>query len=280
MRQIELYTDGAFNPNKKVAGWACLLRYGEIEREISGHLQGGSAQRAELEAAIQGLSLLREPCEVHLVSDSEYLVKGTNIWVHRWYEAGWKKADKQDPANLRWWKRLHTLLSTHKVTASWVKAHSGHPENERCDFLASEALSKGIINLGLAGTIPSKVDTPFTQRNKQEKPMMPSNMTTQDLQRAWTEGYRAGFRDGMEEASRQATTEPRPEPEAEAAHSVEVGKIYVGAFAEAIGKPIKITSVEGNRVTWELAREPRPREKRRGNMLISSLLNCYRLQEE
>ena len=91
----------------------------------------------ELTAAIEGLSALKEPCRVRLVTDSKYVADGiTKGWAASWRSNGWRKADKKPALNVELWDRLLELLSEHDVTIEWVKGHAGHPENERCDKLA------------------------------------------------------------------------------------------------------------------------------------------------
>ena len=94
----------------------------------------------ELLAAVVGLEALNRPCTVELYSDSKYLTDAFNQhWIDGWLKRGWKKADKKPVKNVMLWKRLLQAMEPHKVTFHWVKGHDGHPENERCDFLATSA---------------------------------------------------------------------------------------------------------------------------------------------
>ena len=92
----------------------------------------------ELTAAIEGLKALKEPCLVTLVTDSKYLSDGLKKgWAASWRKNGWKKADKKPALNSDLWEELLNLTEIHDVDIVWVKGHAGHPENERCDALAT-----------------------------------------------------------------------------------------------------------------------------------------------
>lgn len=93
-------------------------------------------------AALKALETLEEPCEVELTTDSQYLVKGITEWIHGWTRKGWQTASKQPVKNKELWMKLNTLNKKHKITWVWVRGHNGHPENERCDALANEALEQ------------------------------------------------------------------------------------------------------------------------------------------
>lgn len=95
--------------------------------------------RMELMAAIVALEALREPCEVVLSTDSQYVRQGITSWIHNWKKRGWKTASKQPVKNVDLWQRLDLALKPHQVRWEWVKGHAGHPENERCDELARNA---------------------------------------------------------------------------------------------------------------------------------------------
>jgi ribonuclease HI len=95
----------------------------------------------ELTAVIRGLEVLKEPCDVQVFSDSQYVVNGImKGWARRWKANGWRLSDKRPAENRDLWERLLTLCDKHKVHFEWVRGHSGHEENERCDTLAGEAL--------------------------------------------------------------------------------------------------------------------------------------------
>ena len=137
MKKVELYTDGACSGNPGAGGWGAILKYGTIEKELCGGERDTTNNRMELTAAIEGLSALKEPCEVTLYSDSKYLVDGMDKgWAKSWQKNGWIKKDRKPALNPDLWQKLLDLFETHKVTLVWVKGHAGHPYNERCDALA------------------------------------------------------------------------------------------------------------------------------------------------
>ena len=95
----------------------------------------------EMTAAIVALKKLSEPHQVTLSTDSQYLVKGMTEWINGWIKKGWKTASRQPVKNKELWQELHNLSKKHEITWVWVKGHAGHPENERCDQLANEAMA-------------------------------------------------------------------------------------------------------------------------------------------
>ena len=136
---VEIFTDGACSGNPGPGGWGVVLRFGAHEKELSGGEKETTNNRMELTAAIMGLSALKEPCKVRLVTDSKYVADGiTKGWAESWQNNGWRKADKKPALNSDLWEKLLELIHTHEVTIEWVKGHAGHPENERCDKLAVE----------------------------------------------------------------------------------------------------------------------------------------------
>ena len=139
MKYIELFTDGACSGNPGPGGWGAVLRYQGHEKELSGGEKNTTNNRMELTAVIMGLSALKEPCKVRLVTDSKYVSDGiTKGWAESWQKNGWRKADKKPALNPDLWEQLLDLLSKHEVEIEWGKGHAGHPENERCDRLAVE----------------------------------------------------------------------------------------------------------------------------------------------
>ena len=137
MKKVELFTDGACSGNPGAGGWGAILRFGSAEKELSGGEKETTNNRMELTAVIMGLSALKEPCEVTLVTDSKYVADGiTKGWAESWQKNGWRKSDKKPALNTDLWKKLLELIKIHKVEINWVKGHAGHPENERCDRLA------------------------------------------------------------------------------------------------------------------------------------------------
>jgi ribonuclease HI len=140
MKEVTLTTDGACVRNPGPGGWAYVLRYGEHVAERAGGVPDPTTNnRMEIQAAIEGLKALKQPCKVLLVTDSTYLLNGINTYRHAWRENGWvirRKNNKPVP-NADLWKVLDELLEQHTVECKWVRGHSGSPDNERCDKLAT-----------------------------------------------------------------------------------------------------------------------------------------------
>ena len=144
MKKVLIYTDGACSGNPGPGGWGAILKYGEAEKEISGGEALTTNNRMELTAAIMALSALKEPCEVDLYSDSKYVIDAFNQhWIDSWLKNNWKNSQKKAVKNIDLWKRLLKAKEQHTVTFHWVKGHDGHPENERCDTLATTAADGG-----------------------------------------------------------------------------------------------------------------------------------------
>ena len=143
MKKVELYTDGACRGNPGPGGWGCILVYGRYRRELSGGEEVTTNNRMELTAAIEGLSALKEPCEVTLTSDSKYLVDAVTLgWLDEWRAKNWRLKSHGTVKNPELWEKLADLLAVHRVSFVWVKGHDGHPENERCDQLATMEADK------------------------------------------------------------------------------------------------------------------------------------------
>ena len=140
MKKVDIFTDGACSGNPGPGGWGAVLRYNGHEKEISGGEAMTTNNRMELTAVIEALSLLKEPCEVTLYSDSQYVCNALKLgWAKKWQANGWMRNKKEKALNPELWERLLQLCGTHKVEPVWVKGHAGHAENERCDRLATEA---------------------------------------------------------------------------------------------------------------------------------------------
>ena len=137
--KVEIFTDGACRGNPGPGGWAALLRTGEKEREISGGEPLTTNNRMELRAAIEALNALKRPCSVEIHTDSIYVRDGIMKWIHGWKRNGWRTADKKPVKNAELWQELLDAAEPHRVEWHWVKGHSGHPENDRCDELAVAA---------------------------------------------------------------------------------------------------------------------------------------------
>ena len=133
----EIFTDGACRGNPGPGGWGALLRYGKIEKKIHGGEADTTNNRMELQAAIEGLAILKRASVVRLTTDSQYVRQGITQWIHGWKRNGWKTSSKQPVKNADLWQRLDDLVNEHKVDWRWVKGHSGHRENEIADQLAN-----------------------------------------------------------------------------------------------------------------------------------------------
>lgn len=137
MKEVLMYTDGACSGNPGPGGYGVILKYGAVQKELSGGNADTTNNRMELSAVIAGLSALKEPCRVTIYSDSKYVVDAVTLgWAEGWKKRGWVKSNKEPALNVDLWEKLLTLINIHKVTFVWVKGHAGHPENERCDALA------------------------------------------------------------------------------------------------------------------------------------------------
>lgn len=138
MKKVYAYTDGACRGNPGRGGWGAILVYGKIEKELSGGEPSTTNNRMELSAVIAALSALKEPCDVTVTTDSQYVVNAIEKgWLEGWRNNGWRKSDKGQVLNVDLWQKLCELLEKHSVSFVWVKGHNGHPYNERCDKLAT-----------------------------------------------------------------------------------------------------------------------------------------------
>ena len=136
-KHVTIFTDGACSGNPGPGGWGAILRYNQVEKELSGGEKETTNNRMELTAAISALSALKEPCKVTLYSDSKYLVDGMSKgWAKGWRARGWRKSDGKPALNPDLWQQLLDLFERHEVELVWIKGHNEHPENERCDRLA------------------------------------------------------------------------------------------------------------------------------------------------
>jgi ribonuclease HI len=138
---VLLFTDGACSGNPGPGGWACILRHpgSKTEREMSGADPATTNNRMELAAVIEGLAALDRPSNVEVYSDSSYVLNGLEKWLDQWIRRGWKTASKKPVKNEDLWRQLDQLRKVHTLSYHWVRGHSDHPENERCDALAVAA---------------------------------------------------------------------------------------------------------------------------------------------
>lgn len=142
MKKLKVITDGSCLGNPGPGGWAAILRYGAHERVMSGHEAQTTNNRMELTAAIRALQALKEPCEVELVTDSEYLKKGVEQWMAKWKRNGWMTAAKKPVLNQDLWKELDAELGRHKTEWRWTKGHADDADNNRCDEMARTAAAR------------------------------------------------------------------------------------------------------------------------------------------
>ena len=133
---IDIFTDGACSGNPGPGGWAAILRFRDVEREVAGGEAMTTNNRMEMSAAIAGLEALTRPCRINLYTDSQYVRDGITRWLPGWKARGWLTADKKPVKNVDLWQRLAAAAARHQVDWHWVRSHAGHPENERADALA------------------------------------------------------------------------------------------------------------------------------------------------
>jgi ribonuclease HI len=133
LKEINLYTDGASSGNPGPGGYGVILKYLNKEKELSGGFRKTTNNRMELRAVIEGL----------IYSDSKYIVDAIELgWLDKWKKLGWKRNKRKKLLNPDLWKELYDLLQKHEIKPIWIRGHNGHPENERCDFLAVKASQK------------------------------------------------------------------------------------------------------------------------------------------
>ena len=149
---VEIFTDGACRGTPGPGGWAAILRYRGVEKELTGYDPDTTNNRMEMMAAIGGLEALKRPCRVRLYSDSQYLRDGITKWINGWKRRGWRTADKQPVKNVDLWQRLDAASARHVVTWEWVRGHAGHPENERADALARTRIAEAAGSSDSAGS--------------------------------------------------------------------------------------------------------------------------------
>ena len=144
MKKVKLITDGACSGNPGPGGWAAVLRYNEHKKELFGSSPHTTNNRMELTAAVEGLRALKEPCEVEVVTDSEYVKNGITTWIHNWKRRNWQTSEKKPVINKDLWQELDEEASRHKVNWTWTKGHASHADNNRADELATRAAREQI----------------------------------------------------------------------------------------------------------------------------------------
>ena len=141
MDKVVIYTDGACSGNPGPGGWGAILMYNGNKKEISGAKNNTTNNVMELTAALEGLKMLKFPCEVELYSDSAYLVNGfSQGWIYNWKKNNWKTASKEPVKNKEIWEEIYNLTQIHKVKFIKVKGHADNEFNNRCDEMARNAI--------------------------------------------------------------------------------------------------------------------------------------------
>ena len=137
---LKIYTDGACRGNPGVGGWGAILKYENKTKEIKGFSKETTNNIMELTAVIEALKQLNRKCDMIITTDSNYVKNGITEWIHNWKKNGWKTANKKSVKNKNLWIELDNLANQHHIKWEWIKGHSGHPENERADELANQAI--------------------------------------------------------------------------------------------------------------------------------------------
>ena len=151
MQHVTIYTDGSARGNPGPGGYGAVLQFrdatGQLhEKELSQGYARTTNNRMELMGVIAGLEALKRPCEVDVHTDSQYVVKAFNEhWVDSWMRKGWKTANRKPVKNKDLWERLLAAKAPHQAAFHWVHGHAGHPENERCDTLATTAADGSVL---------------------------------------------------------------------------------------------------------------------------------------
>jgi ribonuclease HI len=144
MKQVILFTDGSCLGNPGPGGWACLLRWGSVEKELSGAQAETTNNRTELQAVIAGLSALQKPAKVRVVTDSQYVQRAMTQYLSRWIQNSWRNSKGVPVANRDLWEVLLRESRRHEVTWTWVRGHGASAEQNRCDELA-QAAARGLM---------------------------------------------------------------------------------------------------------------------------------------
>ncbi|PKL41221.1 MAG: ribonuclease HI [Spirochaetae bacterium HGW-Spirochaetae-1] len=143
MTKIRMFTDGACSGNPGPGGWACIVQFEDSTELV---LSGGNIlttnNKMELQAVIEGMKKLKTGDAVVITTDSEYVKNGITSWIYGWIKNGWKTAAKKPVKNQELWMELWSFTRGLDITWEWVRGHSGHPENERCDRIARNEISK------------------------------------------------------------------------------------------------------------------------------------------
>jgi ribonuclease HI len=148
MKKVTLYSDGACSVNPGPGGWGTILEYNGTKKEFSNGYRRTTNNRMELMGIIEPLRLLKEPCQVEIYTDSQYIVHAvTKDWLSGWVKRDWKRSDRMPVANVDLWKLLLEQLDVHQLSFYWIRGHNEHAENERCDEIA--VFTRQQSNLGI-----------------------------------------------------------------------------------------------------------------------------------
>tara|TARA_B100000575_G_scaffold293159_1_gene303688 strand:- start:8428 stop:8877 length:450 start_codon:yes stop_codon:yes gene_type:complete len=137
---LNIFTDGACKGNPGIGGWGAILEYGNSKKEIRGFSKNTTNNIMELTAVIKALECLNRKCKITITTDSNYVKNGITEWIKSWKINGWKTSKKSTVKNKELWVKLDNLVAKHEINWKWIKGHSGHPQNERADQLANEAI--------------------------------------------------------------------------------------------------------------------------------------------
>lgn len=137
--KVIIFSDGGAKPNPGVGGWAVLLIFGDVQKEISGGAASTTNNQMELTAAVKALEALTRPCKVEFYTDSQYLKKGVSEWIKKWQKNGWRTASGGAVLNQALWQSLYDQAQRHTITWKWTRGHAGDVHNERVDQLATQA---------------------------------------------------------------------------------------------------------------------------------------------
>ncbi len=141
-RSIEIFTDGACSGNPGPGGYAAIIRVDNKEVVISGGERDTTNNRMELMAVIEALKKVKVPSRIRITTDSNYVVRGMKEWIFKWIKNGWKNSQKRPVSNRDLWETLLKLSSGHEIEWNWIRGHNGHPENERCNRIARQAINR------------------------------------------------------------------------------------------------------------------------------------------
>ena len=141
---VEIFADGACLGNPGPGGYGAILRYRRQEKEISGYCPNTTNNRMELMAVIEGLRALKRSSKVRIFTDSNYVFKGITSWIKSWLKRDWLNSQKRPVLNRDLWERLLLATKPHQMEWHWLRGHTGHPENERCDKLARQAIRENM----------------------------------------------------------------------------------------------------------------------------------------